>query len=114
MPLTPLRLPSTLPSLVSLKCQGQSAWLPGWSSAVLLQPIPQGPWKSPSTECLSLAILLRHPPTPSRVASHLSEGFGGADVFNPFFTLENVTVTKASTVTLPPPAHRIPGRKACA
>lgn len=43
MPLTPLRLPPTPPFLVSLKCQGQSAWLPGWSCAVLLQPHPTGP-----------------------------------------------------------------------
>lgn len=39
----PSHTPPTPPSLVSLKGQGQSAWLPGWSSAVLLQPHPTGP-----------------------------------------------------------------------
>ena len=43
MPLTPLRLHRNTQFLVSLMCQGKSACLPGWSSAVLLQPHPTGP-----------------------------------------------------------------------
>lgn len=67
------------PSWVSLRPQGQSACLSGWSRSVLLQPHPTGHWRSPSTvPGPSPSVTMPYPK--SGLSSQLRVG----GIFNPF------------------------------